>query len=116
MHVGDTVIRVLPGISEASFTTQVIDLLHQYRWRCVHIRHAQVREGKWITHGSGDIAGWPDVFCVRGPRALALELKIGRNKATEAQLDWLNALGHVPGIEAHVIRPEQWDWLVELVK
>ena len=108
--------RVLPGrTTEAAFLKQVIDLCHRCHWRVMHVRHAQVREGKWITHGAGDIAGWPDVFAVRGHRAVALELKTEKGVATAAQLDWLAALGHA-GVEAHVVRPSQWDWLMEVLR
>ena len=110
--------RVLPGrTTEAAFLAQVIDLCHHYQWRVVHVRHAQVREGKWITHGAGDIAGWPDLFACRGHRAVAAELKRSKSeKPTASQLDWLAALGHVPGIEAHVWRPEDWPLIEETLR
>ena len=109
--------RVLPvKQSETGFCSSLIDLFHQYRWRVVHVRPSLVREGRWLTHGAGDIAGWPDLLAVRGPRALAVECKVGRNKATQAQLDWLAALGHVPGIEAHIWYPTDWDQILEVVK
>ena len=109
--------RVLPvRQSETSFCSSLVDLLHQYRWRVIHVKVSQVREGRWLTHGAGDIAGWPDLFATRGHRAIAAELKVGRNKATQAQIDWLAALGHVPGIEAHIWRPTDWDQILEVVK
>ena len=112
-----TLPRVLPvKQTEAQFTAALVDLFHQYRWRVIHVSPSQVREGRWLTHGAGDIAGWPDLLACRGRRALAVECKVGRNKPTQAQLDWLAALGHVPGIEAHVWSPADWDQIVEAVR
>ena len=100
-----------PTISEAAFLNQVLDLLRLYGYRTLHLRPALTRSGRWATHIQGDGVGWPDVYAVRGHRAVALELKSEKGKPTEAQLDWLAALGHA-GVEAHVVRPSQWDWLV----
>ena len=110
--------RVLPlRMTETAFTSQLIDLFHQYKWRVVHVRPSQIREGRWVTHGAGDIAGWPDLLAVRGRRAIAAELKrTRRDKPTEAQLDWLAALAHVPGIECHVWRPENWEEIERCLK
>lgn len=109
--------RVLPNIepSEKVFTEQVLELLEVFGWRRVHFRPAVVRSGKWATHGSGDVAGWPDVFAVRGRRLVALELKVGKGRTTVAQDDWLDALGHA-GVEAHVVRPSDWDRIVEMLR
>lgn len=110
-------IRSLPSVepSEAQFTTLVLELLERYGWKRTHFKPGMFRDGRWATRGEGDSAGWPDVFATRGHRALALELKVGKNRTTQAQDDWLDALGHA-GIEVHVVKPSQWEWLVGLVK
>ena len=118
VSVGDHVTpRVLPSKqSEADFLAQVIDLAHLYGWRVAHFRAGMTRTGRWLTPVQGDGAGFPDLLMTRGHRALALELKVGYRKATETQLDWLNALGHVPGIEAHVVHPKDWELIERMVK
>lgn len=112
-----TAMRVMPTNepTEREYTTMVLELLGTFGWRRVHFRPATVRSGKWATHGSGDITGWPDIFAVRGRRLLALELKVGKGKTTPDQDDWLSALGHA-GVEAHVVRPSDWDRLVEMLR
>jgi hypothetical protein len=94
----------LPVISEADFTDAVIQFARDRQWLAVHFRPAVVRSGKWATHGSGDVAGWPDVVAVRGARVIAAELKIGTNKPTAAQRTWLTAL-QAANVETYL-----WSW------
>ena len=108
--------RVVPvKQSEADFQRAVIDLAHLYRWRVAHFRPAMMRSGRWATPVQGDGAGFPDLILVRARRLLALELKSDKGRATPAQIEWLADLAHA-GVEAHVIRPGDWDQLVELLK
>lgn len=106
----------LPHISERDFQSQVIDLAHLYRWRVAHFRPAQTRSGRWVTPVQADGAGFPDLVMVRGHRMVAAELKSDKGRTSESQLDWLAAFGHVPGIEACVWRPGDWDRIVEWLR
>jgi len=92
-------------ISERDFTAQTIELAHLFRWTVAHFRAAMNRSGRWSTPVQGDGVGFPDLILVRGHRGIAAELKVGRNKATEAQTDWLERFARA-GFEAHVWRPE----------
>lgn len=103
------------AISEKEFQNQVIELAHICRWRVAHFRPAQTRSGRWVTPVQADGAGFPDLFLVRGHRALALELKSEKGKASQLQQDWLAALGHA-GVEAHIYRPSDWDLIVEVLR
>src|SRR3990167_254047 len=49
--------------------------------------------------------GWPDLFMVKNGRAFAWELKAS-TKPTEAQLEWIEALKAVPGVDARVVYPD----------
>ena len=75
---------------------QVIDLARWLGWRCWH---------NTIAYRSG--AGWPDLFMVRGNRAVAAELKTMKGTVSPAQQGWLDALT-LTGIETHVFRPSDW--------
>ncbi len=53
--------------------------------------------------------GWPDLFCVRGDEAVAIELKAEKGKVSEYQQAWIDALAGVPGVKfSGVIRPSDW--------
>lgn len=110
--------RVVPLVepSEAEFTQQVIDLARYHKWRAFHLRPGMFRSGKWATAGSGDIAGWPDVFAVRGSYAVAAELKVGRGRPTVEQVGWLDALDGVPGVRVFVWWPRDWDEIVRVFR
>jgi hypothetical protein len=61
----------------------------------------------WLMHrASGD--GWPDLFLVRGVKALVAELKVGNNRCTREQERWLTDL-EATGIEAQRWRPDAWE-------
>jgi len=66
------------------------------------------QSGRWVTAVSGDGVGWPDYFCVKGPRALAIELKSDSGKLTVDQSAWLLDL-KAAGVEAYCFRPRDWE-------
>lgn len=92
--------------TEAGFTKAVLDLAKMHRWRAMHQRPAMTSKG-WRTAISGD-AGFPDLVLVRGTRLIFAELKVGKNKPTTEQFEWLARLMGA-GAECYVWRPEQWD-------
>lgn len=96
----------MPKISESEFLDQVIALAHVYRWFCVHFRPARTADG-WRTAVSGDGKGWPDVFAVSGSQRWAAELKVGKNKPTGEQTEWLKRL-ETAGIPAYLWTEIDW--------
>lgn len=50
---------------------------------------------------------------VRDGRLIFAELKVGRNKPTAAQTEWLETLGAVEGVEVYVWWPDDWDDIEE---
>lgn len=60
-------------------------------------------------------AGFPDLILLRAQRAVALEVKAERGRVSDAQLDWLAALARA-GIEAHLVRPRDWEFVLELLQ
>lgn len=98
---------LLPGPSEAEFTSQVLQLARLRGWRTLHLRPARTAHG-WRTAVQGDGAGWPDLVLVRGGRLVVAELKVGRGRLSPSQTDWLDAFRLVPGVEVHVWYPRDF--------
>ena len=82
------------SISERELQQHVVAIAQALGWAVFH---------PWTSVHSA--AGWPDLFMVRGPRALAVELKSDTGKVTWQQTAWLGDLGRVPGIETGLWRP-----------
>ena len=85
----------------------VIELAIRRGWLCLHLRPARTAHG-WRTAVAGHGVGWPDLFLVKGARAIAAELKVGKRKATPQQLAWLAAL-EAAGITTYLwTAPQSW--------
>ena len=93
-------------MTEAEFTRQVIELARMCGWMVAHFRAARTKHG-WATPVAGDGKGWPDLFLVRDGEILVAELKVGRNKPTPEQEQWLQAF-RAAGVRAVVWKPEDW--------
>ena len=81
------------AMSEAELQASVLALARLRGWKAYHT---------WSSVHS--TAGFPDLFLVRGPRALAIELKREDKWLTVAQREWLDAL-EAAGIETYWWRP-----------
>lgn len=84
--------------TEKAFMEAVIDYLRLRSWQVYH------------THDSRRSApGFPDICAVRGPRLAFIECKVGKNRPTAAQHEWLAALAAVPGVVVMCAYPtEEW--------
>lgn len=90
--------------SEKSFQDQVIAAAKLHGYLAYH------------THDSRrSQPGFPDLTLVRPGRLIFLELKRIGGKATLDQRCWIEALGTVPGVEARIITPADWDALLALL-
>lgn len=96
------------SISEAEFTSAVVALFQLYGWKVCHIRPAKTAKG-WRTAYEGH-AGLPDIIAARGGKVIMAELKVGKNKPTADQAEWLKASG------SPVWRPEDWDIILTVAK
>lgn len=104
--------------SEAQFQARVIDLAHALGWRVAHFRRVRVQRqnGKtyWETPVAADGKGFLDLELVR-ERIVKVELKVGANKPTPEQLEWLAAY-KAAGVECHVWYPKDWPEIVAVLQ
>lgn len=102
-----------PKETEAQFQKRVIDYAHYHGWRILHIRPGRVSRGgedTYRTPVSADGKGYPDLtlVCERGVRGFVwAELKVGRNKPTPEQQQWLDSLT-ANDAAAYLWYPEDW--------
>ena len=92
------------SVSEAKFQEDVRDAADRLGWKFKH---------DWSSEKS--VEGWPDCFLLRGSRSLVLELKTEKGQITQEQREWLAAFNDAH-IEAWVVRPSDWDWLLEKLR
>lgn len=92
--------RMLRLVTERQFQAQVEGILTAYGWRWFHAPANRPVNGR-IQNVR---AGWPDLFAIRGDRAIAVELKTETGRTTPDQDAWLAELA-VTGVECYVWRP-----------
>ena len=102
-------------VSETDWLRTVGDTLDLTGWSWIHHRPGRRTNGTWVTATQGNCGrGWPDIFAVRGARAIAIELKTAGGRVTAEQTGWHERL-RAAGIEAQLIRlPQDWDWFPHL--
>lgn len=107
----------MKGMSEAEFLSQVIDFAHLHGWKVAHFRAARTSSGGWETPCQADAKGFPDLFMLheKNSRAVAAELKVGRNRPTDEQDEWLDAMERC-GITAYVWKPVDWNEIEDVLK
>lgn len=106
---------VLPlrTVSEADFQKQVTIFAHLHGWKVASFRTVRVqrKDGStfYETPAGADGAGWFDLVLVHRKRrmVIAVELKIGKNKKTDAQLDWALCF-EAAGVPVYTWKPKDW--------
>ncbi len=91
--------------SEKQFQSQIRDLAMTFNWLYYHTWRA--------IHSP---AGFPDCVLVKGERLIFAELKSEKGQPTMEQCEWLEALNGVPGIEAYLWKPSDFDEIVEVLR
>jgi len=108
-------------ISEKDFQRTVLDLLHTLKYKTHHpflsIASASGFPDIVATRGVDD--DWPfgeyDGLHPIGLRLVFLELKTERGQPTFEQWNWLRVL-QAMGYEAFIIRPSDFDSIVEILR
>jgi len=93
--------RRLRSILEKDFQAQIIELAGLAGWRLIYHTHDSRRS----------TAGFPDLVMMRPPEILVLEVKREKGRLTPEQGEWIDGF-RACGIEAHVVRPSEWERLV----
>lgn len=101
-------------MSEAEFTTTLVQLFSLNRWMVYHALPAMHREGRWVTATQGH-TGFPDLICARGGLVIAAELKVGKNQLSRAQENWRYAFGD-GCVPFFVWRPKDMQQIVKIAK
>jgi hypothetical protein len=88
-------------VSEKQFQAAVVKEAKRLGWRVYHTYDSRKSE-----------AGFVDLVLLRGPRKMVAELKVGSNKPSAAQLNWLEWFADA-GVESHVWYPTDWPKIME---
>ena len=91
----------LRAVTEAQWQKTVESMLRVNGWRFYHAPDNRPGRNGAVQNIR---AGFPDLFAVRGTRALAIELKRETGKTTPEQDAWLADMA-VAGMECYVWRP-----------
>lgn len=92
------------SVSEAAFQEDVRQSALTLGWKAYH---------SWSSQHSD--SGYPDLCLLRGNRSLMLELKTEKGQITQEQREWLAAFNDAH-IEAWVVRPSDFEWLLEKLR
>ena len=104
---------------EADLDRQILELAHLYGYLAHHTRPAWTKQG-YRTPLMGD-TGLPDWVLARSAspgrdkRLVFIETKSSTGKLSAAQKPWYDALNNA-GAEVYMVKPADWDWLVERLK
>lgn len=104
------------GITEDEFLGQVLDMAKLHGWRIIHFRPAKTAKG-YRTAVQGDGVGFPDLVATRKAtkHKFVAELKVGKNKVTAEQNEWLSAF-EASGVPAFVWRETDWAEIEETLR
>lgn len=92
---------------EKDFQKEVLKLAKAFGWRAAHFSTGMTKNGSWLTLGSGDYEGFPDVVMSRGGDIAYVELKRDEDDLTDKQIEWMMRLLDARQ-ECCVWTP--WDW------
>lgn len=96
-----------PPKSESDLRRYVVKALRKDGWKHMMMPQQRGVPAKTAT-------GWPDIFAVKPPRALALELKTDHGEISQKQYDWLMQLA-ASGVECYVVRPSGLTYFHEMI-
>lgn len=99
--------------SEDEFRQHVTRFAKSCGYRVNFTYRSKAKDGSWRTNATAP--GFLDLCCAKPGRLVFLELKMPGNVATEDQLWWCATLQTIPGVDAYVVWPSDWDDVVDLL-
>ena len=111
-------------ISEHAFQKTIVDLLRLHDYFVAVVGKGKVRikggEWRWSTPFGADGKGFLDVFALpkhpRQPAWIWWELKSDGGRTSPEQDYWLSLGQLVQGSSVRVVRPEDWDEIVVMLR
>lgn len=95
-------------VTEKAWQQTVVEVARLYGWRFIfHAPHGG-QAGRVALGQVPEGTGFPDLLMVKGPRLIVAELKTRIGKIRPGQMEWLEALRAVGGVEAYLWRPADW--------
>lgn len=91
---------------ERVYQARIVRTARQLGWSLVY--------HPWRSDHSA--AGWPDLALVRGNRLLLWEVKSERGQPTAEQWEWLAALQACTEVDCSLVRPSDWDSVIERLR
>lgn len=82
---------------------------------------AYAKEHGWLTYhtwkSANSAPGFPDLVMLRAGQLIVAELKVGTNRTTKAQDQWLDAFREMPtyAVDVFVWYPEAWEMIEEVL-
>ena len=94
----------LKSISEYDFQVAITRYAEQNDWTVQYFRKtaAQGKDGRWRAIAP---PGWPDIFCWRGKKAIAAEIKAEGGYASPEQKAKIASLGLIEGVTTYIWKP-----------
>lgn len=105
-------------LSEAELRSQVEDLAAMLGYESMFVMPLRASGGIWKTATFGSLGkGWPDTTFIhrRTGRTIYVEFKRELGKTTPDQ-DRVHSIMRVAGLEVYIIRPSDFDWIVEVLR
>jgi len=107
------------AMSEAAWQEIVVDLAHQFGWLVAHFRPVRIQRANgsvyYETPAAIDGRGFPDLVLARAGTKLFIELKTMKGRLSAEQKLWFEALAPYGGNNCYVWRPNDYDWVVEIL-
>ena len=90
--------------SEADFQATLVQLAKLSGWMVYHPYDSRRSE-----------AGWPDLVLIKGKVIIFAELKVGKNKRSDAQVEWAQAILGVEDVYYRLWYPEHQDEIEKIL-
>lgn len=103
-----------PAGEDTELLPLVTKVAEAHGWVVNHVFRTRGRDGRWLTPTTA--SGFPDLWILRPPQLIVLELKARRHRLEPGQADWIDGLATVPGIISRFAGPDDWPEIQHILK